>query len=280
MPAAFRYPGSKSRLANWIIGHFPDHECYVEPFGGSAAVLLSKDESTIEVLNDTNSHITTFFTVLRDHGDELAEWLETTAFSREYHEKWVKELRRGDTPDDPLEHAGRFVYCQMVGVCGIYGGFGTRSSKRDPTAPYRVHSQKLRVFSDRIRNVVIENLDYIGVVEKYDSQNAFYYFDPPYVDVGDDIYESDTFDHSEFIDCLNDVDGKWMVSYGSELPSNLDAADCWIRTQEKHNYMRAGSEGGSHDETDTERLVMNYDPDDTPAFAPGAQTTLTDGGFD
>lgn len=37
---ALHYHGSKYSLADWIIGHFPQHECYVEPYGGGMGVLL------------------------------------------------------------------------------------------------------------------------------------------------------------------------------------------------------------------------------------------------
>jgi len=50
--AVMNYSGSKSRLAPWIISHLPDHNTYVEVFGGSAAVLVHKPESVNEVYND------------------------------------------------------------------------------------------------------------------------------------------------------------------------------------------------------------------------------------
>ncbi len=35
-----KYPGAKWRLAPWIASYLPEHETYIEPYCGSAAVFF------------------------------------------------------------------------------------------------------------------------------------------------------------------------------------------------------------------------------------------------
>ena len=43
MKAILKYPGSKWRIADWVISFFPEHHSYLEPFFGSGATFFSEE---------------------------------------------------------------------------------------------------------------------------------------------------------------------------------------------------------------------------------------------
>ena len=88
-----RYFGGKFRLAPWIISHFPNHEIYVEPFGGAGSVLLQKPQIGCEVYNDLDLDVYNLFAVLRcpDCANLLIEQLQFTPFHREFYLEAYKD---------------------------------------------------------------------------------------------------------------------------------------------------------------------------------------------
>jgi len=57
--------GGKSKLTGRIVGYFPEHHTYVEPFGGSAAVLLAKTPAKVEIYNDIDQELSKLLQALR-----------------------------------------------------------------------------------------------------------------------------------------------------------------------------------------------------------------------
>ncbi len=66
------YYGGKTTIAARIVRLMPGHGHYVEPFGGSLAVLLAKPPSRMETVNDIDRDLMTFWRVLRDRRPTLS----------------------------------------------------------------------------------------------------------------------------------------------------------------------------------------------------------------
>lgn len=183
----FRWYGGKYSHLKWLLPQLPETHRYIEPFGGSGSVLLNRNPSPVEVLNDLDSDVTNFFKVLRDNRDELLEKIALTPFSREEFEHAIE--KQGDKSLTDIEKArlffvragqvrsglaqeatpGRWAYCK-------------NASRRDmASAVSRWHSRldHLKQAADRIGGyseveAVIEELRQEGeegVVEELESMS-------------------------------------------------------------------------------------------------------------
>ncbi len=146
---ALRYHGSKWRLADWIIESFPPHECYVEPFGGGASVLLQKPRSWLEVFNDLDGAVVNFFRVLRERPDELIRAIELTPYAKE---EWQQAM--GEAAD------GRKL--------------------ATPAAVAFTEIEHLYQVAGRLRGVQIEHDEALTIIQRYDGAGTLFYLDPPY----------------------------------------------------------------------------------------------------
>lgn len=279
--SAFPYVGGKTRLAGWITGYLPEHTVYVEPFGGSAAVLLNKPRSNIEVYNDLDRDVVQFFEIVREKPDQLEEWVRRTPYSEELHEQWVQEFYSGYRPDDPIERAGRFLFLRYTQFSAKYGkvsGFkrDTARTRVGESSTWKKVPDRVDEVCERLQGVSIQNNDFADVIDHYDGEDTVFYCDPPYLNKGDS-YLVDDFEHADLADALDGIDGYALVSY-TDQPEGLYQG--WNELTREH-YHDAGARKEKDEEEVTERLLLNYDPSSTPTFVDGDQQTLiaaTDGG--
>lgn len=178
-----QYHGGKWLAAPWIIGFFPPHRVYVEPFGGAASVLLKKKPSHTEIYNDLDDEVVNLFQVLRSKAAEtLVRMVYLTPFSR-------REFRTAyEATLDPIERARRMLIRSGMGH-GTAGHTGKRmtgfrsnaaAAGSSPAMDWAGFPDEMVKAVRRLRGVTIENMDAVPLMEKHDSRDTLFYVDPPY----------------------------------------------------------------------------------------------------
>lgn len=179
MKPVLSYFGSKAGMAPWLVSMFPPHRVYVEPFCGSAAVLLAKPRSTHEIINDVDSHLVNFYRVARARLDDLEVACRLTPYSREEFDATVLD----DPSIDELERARRYWVRSNQSFAQILDTGWSTSIVRNANNARSVWNRlgRLGDFVGRLGGVVIEHRDALDVIERYDAVDGLMYIDPPYL---------------------------------------------------------------------------------------------------
>ena len=256
----FKWVGGKSKLRNTIISMLPPHECYVEVFAGAAWVLLGKQPSKVEVLNDIDGEIINFFTVVKERPEELIASFEWDLVSREE----FKRLRDTDpTSLDPVARAHRFYYLIMGGWGGELHSPRFQTSISDRGHGNRLIGalknlqERIMPVHKRLRTVIIEQLDWSECMDRYDDERAVMYLDPPYPGNNCNYRFNlrEWKDHEEIAQRMRRANAKLLLTT-YDLPELRDLfADFYITPVQFAAGMP--SESGRQNQ---EMIVTNYDP--------------------
>lgn len=267
----FPWMGGKGKLVDQIAARLPQPSrelTYVEPYFGGGAVFFARRPSGIEVINDANGEIVTFFRVLRDRTDELIRYLQNTPYSRQLFYEWrvIQDTER--LPE--LERAARFFYIAR-------SAFGAESTRKNPAWAFaKVFDNKARSMAavidsellqvrDRLRYALIENDDAMAVIRRFDSASAVIYCDPPYVQTtrrdGEYADEMSDHDHENLLRVLSACDAYVAISgYPSDLyADHLESRQGWSYVDFAHtcHVNRSGKVMENIEQERTERLWLN-----------------------
>jgi len=182
IPRILHYPGSKWRIADWIISHFPPHETYLEPFMGSLAILCSKKRSHLETVNDLDNEIVNLFRMIREYPDELARAIRHTPHSRQEFYNSYETLES----DSELEIARKLIVRLWQGRGGKTShrtGWRSMIEKNGPLPgkEWLGFPDKIAAVAERLMGVQIENQCALELIKRYNRKNVLIYADPPYV---------------------------------------------------------------------------------------------------
>jgi len=253
------YSGGKQRIARDLVALMPDHDSYVEPFAGALSVLLAKPQAGIEVVNDLDRRIVTFWRVLRDRPADLERVCTLTPHSRAENQAAHDYLNATRiTPPDELELA-RSVWVALTQSRGAHirhSGFRfVRGGNRLPLARYLDgYLQRIAPAAARLRQVTLENRDALDVIRAYQRSGCLLYVDPPYLaDVRNGPQYAVEFDqpeqHEQLLDMLLASPAMVMLS-GYAHPMYDDALRGW----ERHTFPARAMTGAAR----TEVVWCNY----------------------
>ena len=250
LTAPLKTHGGKAYLASRLVQMMPQHLHYVEPYFGGGSVLLHKDPNGVsEVVNDLNRDLMKFWRVLQSPTlfQSFQRQVEATPFSEQEWHDAVEVLKAPAIPDpNAEEHVGRavafFVRCRQS-LAGRQQDFAPLSRTRVRRAMNEQASawlgaiEGLPAVHERLKRVVVLSHKAVDVIRQQDGKDTLCYCDPPYVhstrSSSDDYdHEMTDADHSELLDTLGGVQGRFMLSgYDCDLYRAAEQKYGWHRTE-------------------------------------------------
>lgn len=256
-----KYPGSKWRLADWIVSLMPEHKSFLEPFFGSGAVFFNKPPSRIETINDLDGEIVNLFRVVRENPHDLARAVELTPYSREEYERAWERYKAGGA-EDPIERARLTLvrYWQTHGSCSRYKS-GWKHDRAGREYAYAVRDwgklpERLVDTMERLKDAQIENRPALEVIRRFNHPDVLIYADPPYVlstrkGRQYSVEMAEDGEHAELLEALMEHSGPVILSgYDNELYN--DTLQGWMKMHRKTQ-----AENGL---ARTETVWLNYEP--------------------
>ncbi|EMO12463.1 DNA adenine methylase [Leptospira santarosai] len=245
-----KYNGGKFLLAPWITSFFPEHDTFVDGFGGAANVLLQKSRSRVEYYFDLDSEVTNFMQILgrRDSAKELIRRIRWTPYARE-----VFEMSISNPLEDPIDRALQFCakcWMNMGQNRSSSGSFRTHGNldKSGGYIPARLWTDLSPYYqaATRLRGVVIENRSFLEVASGLDRPNTLFFLDPPYlgsVRGSGDLYTHEmksAIEHESLLNLILSLNGMVIIcGYPSDLYASKLESQGWKKvTRETRDNKR------------------------------------------
>ena len=257
------WPGGKSRHVKFLNAHLPTAERFVDLFGGSGAVLLSRPPSKLDVYNDLNRDLVRLFRVVRDEPGKLERALALTPHNRSEYDA---AAHRPAWLDD-VEWARRFLIRAGQAYSGQMDTGWSKSKSPQRSALPRATQKWLALagrvgpVAERLLRVQIDCRPALEAIRLYDHAGTLFYADPPYLhsvrnDAGRSVYgelEMSAMDHAALIEALSEAKGNAALS-GYRSAAYDELLSSWQRYDAEPAPLSASNTGAASRGTRVESL--------------------------
>jgi DNA adenine methylase len=199
MKAPFPYFGGKSRVAHIVWERFGNVRNYVEPFCGSAAVLLARPPGFAgsETINDFDGYVSNFWRSITMAPDEVLRHCDYPVLELDLHARSRELLVQREEFTERMRADPRFYDARVAGwwVWGVSASIGDGFEKHKKSVPYMgrgargIHRtgftplEQIDMLAKRLRGVTVCCGDWSRVVTdvqvKANGTTAVF-LDPPY----------------------------------------------------------------------------------------------------
>ncbi len=265
------YYGGKQNLTKRILSLIPKHNLYCEPFVGGAAVFFAKEPSPVEVINDLDGKMVNFYRVCKLQFAKLQKLIQSTPHSRKLHIE-AKAILQDDTEKDMVKKAWAvWVQTNMSFSSRIFGGYAYERKTNGVTKTIMNKKNGFTIdICDRLNLVDIECNDALTVIKSRDTNESFFYVDPPYFNSDMGHYKGySKQDFTNLLDVLSKIKGKFLLSsYPSDILENYKKKYKW--SQQSVEQIVSVTKG-KRDKKKTEVFTANYDIGKTEQSLAGIQ---------
>ena len=245
----FNRQGNKYPLKKKIIPEIPEHSKYIEAFCGTCAIFFNKQKARINVLNDLDSGIIRGLNLLKIASSDITKYkqnmntVENIKYFYDNHE---------NTNEDNLMF-------EIVKLSNGFSGKPAQNSKEiyNKSCPLR-KIKNIDIYKDKLKDVILISKDYEEVIKEYDSEDSFFFLDPPYENTLKTFgyAEDKSFNYVRFLNVVKNIKGKFFLTindspYMRDLFKNYTMEGIELES-------RWGRQSATAKKTRKELFIKNY----------------------
>ena len=221
--------GNKTRIAQDIIQHFPQHRTFIDMFFGAGGIFFNKPLADYNFCNDIDDDVFNFWTVFQNRKEELVTAIELMPISENLFKYWKDNFE-----EEPIKKAIRFLLLSNFGYMGTPNtlAFSQSDGSRRKNLLSKVEPTLKRLAACRFMNCDFRDcLKKIAYRDSEEKNDQFVYADPPYINTynaySNNFTEQDTNDLFELLVnsglkfAISEFDNDFVLGLANDYKLNI-----------------------------------------------------------